>query len=104
MRNVTLFPTRAAMLLAGLVVLLPAGVSHAATLPQAELQALSSITKTQAIAIALKAVGGGKVISAIVETEDRNTHWTIDIVGARYEYEVWVSLSGSVVKIIAQPN
>lgn len=62
------------------------------------------ITKAQAEAIALKAVGGGTVISAILEKEDNGLiHWSVDIRGTRYDFEVWVSTSGKVLRIITQP-
>ena len=68
------------------------------------LAAAGVISKSQAIAIALKAVGGGHVISAVFETEDHLSHWTVDIIGGAYEYEVWVAASGSIQRIITQPK
>lgn len=62
-----------------------------------------SISKAQAKAIALQAVGGGTVILAQLERSDGPVHWSIDIVGSTHEYEVWVSTSGKVLKIITQP-
>jgi uncharacterized membrane protein YkoI len=76
--------------------------SHAGTLVTPEAQA-KVITKLQAEQIALKAVGGGTVVSAILEKEDGRVHWSIDIVGTTLEHEVWVSTAGKVLKIITQP-
>jgi uncharacterized membrane protein YkoI len=62
------------------------------------------IGKVQAERVALRTVGGGRIVSAVLEKEDNGLiHWSIDIRGARYEYEVWVSTSGKVLKIITQP-
>ena len=68
----------------------------------AAVQAIS-LNKSQAEAIALHAVGGGTVILALLERRDGPVHWSIDIVGSTHEYEVWVSTSGKVLKIIIQP-
>jgi uncharacterized membrane protein YkoI len=62
-----------------------------------------TLNKSQAEAIALHAVGGGTVILALLERRDGPVHWSIDIVGSTHEYEVWVSTSGKVLKIITQP-
>jgi uncharacterized membrane protein YkoI len=62
-----------------------------------------TLSKSQAEAIALHAVGGGTVILALLERRDGPVHWSIDIVGSTHEYEVWVSTSGKVLKIITQP-
>jgi uncharacterized membrane protein YkoI len=72
------------------------------TEPQAIARA-TNITMQQAEAIALKAVGGGKVTLAVLEKENGVIHWSIDITGATAEYEVWVSKSGKVLKTITQP-
>ena len=64
---------------------------------------MSSITKQRAETIALQAVGGGTVVLAVLERDNGSLHWSIDIVGARNEYEVWVSTQGKVLKIITQP-
>ena len=62
------------------------------------------VSKAQADAVALQAVGGGKIVSALLEKEDNGLiHWSIDIRGARYDFEVWVSTSGKVLRIITQP-
>jgi uncharacterized membrane protein YkoI len=64
----------------------------------------SAIKKAQAEAIALNAVkDGGTVVLAVLEKEDGKIHWSIDIVGKTAEYEVWVSTSGKVLKIITEP-
>ena len=80
-------------------------VVQAAPLPAdlaAAVQAVS-ISKAQAEAIALHAVGGGTVVLALLERTDGPVHWSIDIVGTVNEHEVWVSTSGKVLKIITQP-
>ncbi len=64
--------------------------------------AATGITKQAATAIALKAVGGGTVIQAVYEKQDRIPHWSIDIVKAPFEYEVWVNGSGQVIRTITQ--
>ena len=69
---------------------------------QAFVQA-GAISKQQAIRIALKAVGGGKVVQAVFETQDNVAHWSIDILGKAVEHEVWVAASGKVLRIITQP-
>jgi|GEM_PF-3161537 len=62
------------------------------------------VSKSQAIAVALAAVGGGSVLNAVFEKQDHIPHWSIDIAGAKYEYEVWVGVSGVVLRIITQPK
>jgi uncharacterized membrane protein YkoI len=69
----------------------------------AALQA-ATISKQRAEAIALQTVGGGTVLQAVLEHEDHLIHWSIDISGSTDEYEVWVSIRGKVLKIIAQPQ
>jgi len=64
--------------------------------------AATGVTKQAAIAIALKAVGGGTVVQAIFERQDRIPHWSVDIILAPHDYEVWVSGSGQVIRIIKQ--
>jgi len=61
------------------------------------------ISSQRAEAIALQAVGGGTVLQAVLEREDHFVHWSVDIVGATDEFEVWVSTRGKVLKIITQP-
>jgi uncharacterized membrane protein YkoI len=77
-----------------------------ATIAINESQAVQAgvVGKAEAERVALRAVGGGRIVSAILEKEDNGLiHWSVDIRGARYEYEVWVSTSGKVLKIITQP-
>ena len=62
------------------------------------------VSRSQAVAIALNAVGGGSVLAAVFEKQDHIPHWSIDIVGAKYEYEVWVGVTGNVLRIITQPK
>lgn len=69
-------------------------------------QALATglITKAQAEKDALNAVGGGTVISAVLEKEAGKKIWSVDITGATHEYEVWVDAhSGTILKVITQP-
>jgi hypothetical protein len=60
-------------------------------------------SKHAAEAVALKAVHGGRVIQVVYEGGDTPPHWSVDIVGSTYEYEVWVSVSCKVIRIITQP-
>jgi uncharacterized membrane protein YkoI len=76
----------------------------AADYTESSLAAAGVISKSQAIAIALSAVGGGSVIGAVFERQDHIPHWSIDIVGAKYEYEVWVGVTGKVLRVITQPK
>ncbi len=59
----------------------PAGVDAAARY----------ISKLQAERIALKAVHGGTVTLAVLETTDLPVHWSIDITNRTGDYEVWVN-------------
>ncbi len=63
------------------------------------------ITKAQAEKDALKAVGGGTVIQAQLDSAPNGTRiWSVDIQGSAHEYEVWVNAhTGAVMKIITQP-
>ena len=63
------------------------------------------ITKVQAEKDALKAVGGGTVIQAQLDSAPNGTRiWSVDIQGSNHEYEVWVNAhTGAIVKIITQP-
>jgi uncharacterized membrane protein YkoI len=66
--------------------------------------AASLISKAQAEKDALAAVGGGKVILALRETELRRPIWSVDVAGSTHEYEVWVDAhTGTILKIITQP-
>ena len=66
----------------------------------------SLIPKADAEEDALAAVGGGTVLQALLDTmpvTDRRI-WSVDILGAAHEYEVWVDAHTSVVlQIITQP-
>ena len=91
--------------------LLATGASgQAATLDPAEAAAAEQAftaalgcSKQAAVSVALKAVGGGRVIQVQLETSDYPVHWSIDIVGSTKEYEVWVNVSCKVIRVIAQP-
>lgn len=62
------------------------------------------ISKTQAEQDALKAVNGGTVIQAVLETEGRLRYWSIDIAQPTHEYEVHVNAyTGAILRIIVQP-
>lgn len=66
----------------------------------------SMISKAEAEQEALKAVGGGQVLQAVLDTIGKNDRkiWSVDILGSAHEYEVWVDAhSGAVLKIITQP-
>jgi uncharacterized membrane protein YkoI len=80
-------------------------VAQAQTIPAEAVAAVqaASMTKARAQAIALQAVGGGTVVLALLERRDGPVHWSIDIVGPTAEHEVWVNMSGKVLKIITQP-
>jgi hypothetical protein len=61
----------------------------------------SCITKAQAEADALRAVGGGTVLLAVYEGGDYPPHWSVDVrLKNGTEDEVWVSCSGKILKII----
>jgi len=70
----------------------------------AQLATAGVVTKAAAEQIALAAVGNGTVVAALFEHNDHVLHWSVDIVGAANEYEVWVGTSGKVLKIITQPR
>ena len=80
--------------------------AHAATgaISDSTLQAAGIISRTQAIAIARKAEPNAVAIAAVFEKSDSIPHWSVDLVGSVYEYEVWVSAGGSVLRIITQPK
>jgi len=65
-------------------------------------QAQHYISKAQAEQIALKAVGGGKVLLAVLETNDNPVDWSIDVKATNgTEYEVKVNAyTGKVIAII----
>jgi len=66
--------------------------------------AAGTISKQAAETDALKAVGGGSVIQAVLDTNAGLRVWSVDILGSTHEYEVWVNAkTGAIVKIITQP-
>lgn len=63
------------------------------------------ISKQQAEQDALAAVGGGQVLHAALDSNGGRKVWSVDILGATNEYEVWVDAhTGAIVKIITQPK
>jgi hypothetical protein len=60
-------------------------------------------SKQNAVSVALRRVGGGRVIQVVLETTDFPVHWSIDILGSTNEYEVWVNASCKVIRVITQP-
>jgi uncharacterized membrane protein YkoI len=64
----------------------------------------SLISKAQDEHDALSAVGGGSVLQAVMDTNLGKKTWSVDILDAAHEYEVWVDAhSGTILKIITQP-
>jgi len=65
-------------------------------------QAQKYISKAQAEQIALKAVGGGKVLLVVLETNDNPPDWSVDVLATNgTEYEVKVNAhTGNVLTII----
>lgn len=62
------------------------------------------ISKQSAENDALKAVGGGTVQQAILDSEGGKRIWSVDITGSTNEYEVWVDAhTGAILKITTQP-
>lgn len=77
-----------------LTVLLGASLAFAAGL----------ISRQAAEKDALKAVGGGTVLQATLDTNAGKLVWSVDIAGSTHEYEVWVDAhTGHIVRIITQP-
>jgi uncharacterized membrane protein YkoI len=67
-------------------------------------EAATVISKQAAEQHALAAAGGGTVVQAVLETNLGKKTWSIDIVGATHEYEVWVdAYTGAVLRTIVQP-
>ena len=63
------------------------------------------ISKAQAEKDALKAVNGGNVILAVLDTQGTKRIWSVDIVQPANEYEVHVDAhTGAILKIIVQPG
>ena len=66
--------------------------------------AATLISKQTAEQHALTAVGGGRVVQAVLETNLGRKTWSVDIVGPAHEYEVWVDAhTGVVLRKIVQP-
>ncbi len=82
----------------------PAFAGSSSNFSDSALLAAGCISRTQAISIAMKTVPNAKVISASFEDSDNIAHWSVDLVGAVYEYEVWISCSGKVLRVITQPK
>lgn len=62
------------------------------------------ISKQQAEQDAIVAVGGGTVTQALKEKELGKIIWSVDVVGATNEYEVWLDAhTGATLRIITQP-
>lgn len=88
----------------GIYAVTPAVRAGSIVTDQQAIAQASTITKAQAEKIALNAVPtGGKVVLAVLEKENNSIHWSVDITGKTAEYEVWVGMSGKVLKIITQP-
>jgi len=62
------------------------------------------ISKQEAEQNAIVAVGGGTVTQALKEKELGKIIWSVDVVGATNEYEVWLDAhTGATLRIITQP-
>jgi len=62
------------------------------------------ISKQNAEQDAIVAVGGGTVTQALKEKELGKIIWSVDVVGATNEYEVWLDAhTGATLRIITQP-
>ena len=62
------------------------------------------ISKQEAEQDAIVAVGGGTVTQALKEKELGKIIWSVDLVGATNEYEVWLDAhTGAALRIITQP-
>jgi uncharacterized membrane protein YkoI len=62
------------------------------------------ISKQQAEQDALNAVGGGTVALVLKEKELGKIIWSVDVIGATHEYEVWVDAhTGAILQILTQP-
>jgi len=62
------------------------------------------ISKQEAEQDAIVAVGGGTVTQALKEKELGKIIWSVDVVGATNEYEVWLDAhTGATLRIITQP-
>ena len=66
--------------------------------------AAALISKQQAEQDALMAVGGGTVTQILKEKELGKIIWSVDIIGATQEYEIWVDAhTGAILQTLAQP-
>jgi uncharacterized membrane protein YkoI len=71
------------------------------TQPSNTAKTCTFISKAKAEADALAAVGGGKVLLAVLETQDHPAVWSVDTQNARGEFEVKVNAcTGKIVAII----
>lgn len=62
------------------------------------------ISKSQAETDAQKAVGGGTILQAVLETDKGKKIWSVDVAGSAAEYEVHVDAhTGAILLIITQP-
>jgi uncharacterized membrane protein YkoI len=69
----------------------------------ATLMAASFISKATAEKDALAAVGGGKVVQAVLESQDSPPQWSVDVLQTKYEYEVHLNArTGQILQIIKQ--
>ena len=97
-------PLLSAMVLATAGVVQVAEATPTVVTPEiAAMVQAATISKQHAVSIAEQAVGGGTVVLVVLERDNGFMHWSVDIIGATAEYEVWVSTHGKVVRIITQP-
>lgn len=62
------------------------------------------ISKQQAEQDALNAVGGGTVTQVLKEKELGKIIWSVDVIGATHEFEVWVDAhTGAILQVLTQP-
>jgi uncharacterized membrane protein YkoI len=62
------------------------------------------ISKQQAEQDALNAVGGGTVALVLKEKELGKIIWSVDVIGATHEFEVWVDAhTGTILQVLTQP-
>jgi uncharacterized membrane protein YkoI len=66
--------------------------------------AATLISKQQAEQDALNAVGGGTVALVLKEKELGKIIWSVDVIGATHEFEVWVDAhTGAILQVLTQP-
>jgi uncharacterized membrane protein YkoI len=66
--------------------------------------AATLISKQQAEQNALNAVGGGTVALVLKEKELGKIIWSVDVIGATHEFEVWVDAhTGAILQVLTQP-